>query len=654
MPAGLEEFRLPTHSSAPTRAMHPQQYRLRFLLDLTKLLIVPQLLFFIILYAIRANYNLRYLWQKIVLHLLVVLFAGLLKVWWSDLHDKRNAASLGAEPIPCVRGKWPGNLDVGMRLISSMNDDYIMQYFAELFDEYGVNTLNTRVLWADQIITRDEQIMKYMLTGAGFEKFHKGPYFQEQFETFIGNGIFNRDGAEWQAHRQLARPWFAKDRISDLNLFEKHTTHTLDMIASLPPKIMPGSVEVGPQAFDAQDLFSCFTLDTASEFLFRKVRSTLDKPMENQRNSAGPNDKNGLDEDRFAAFEQALQDLQERVTRRNWIGSMWPLFELFRDGTARSSAVVHDFLRPLVDEALKLKADRSATLGHVKVQDDLMSAPEDTFLQHLVESTDDSETIKFEVISMLIAARDTTASLLTSGLYFLCIHPEVTARLRQEIVDEYGSNGIPTLERTQNLPYLRAVIEESLRLFPPVAINLRYSTASPQALPPSVSRDVHGVDILGPRYYVPPNTLILYNILLIQRRKDLWGEDAEVFRPERWLGPASACDQDGADMQIGDGARRLAKNPAIFAPFHMGARLCLGQNLAYNEVSYFLIRLLQRFESFELAEDAMPAESMPPPDWKLGDKKRMGRRAIERVWPKTRVTTYISGGLWVRAHPAST
>lgn len=60
-------------------------------------------------------------------------------------------ASLGAEPIPCVRGKWPGNLDVGIRLVRSMNDEYIMQYFAELFDEYGVNTLNTRVLWTDQV-----------------------------------------------------------------------------------------------------------------------------------------------------------------------------------------------------------------------------------------------------------------------------------------------------------------------------------------------------------------------------------------------------------------------------------------------------------------------------------------------------------------------
>lgn len=67
---------------------------------------------------------------------------------------------------------------------------------------------------------------------------------------------------------------------------------------------------------------------------------------------------------------------------------MWPLLELFRDGTAKSSAVVHDFLRPLVDEALKLKADRSATPGDVKVQGDLTSAREDTFLEHLVESTD--------------------------------------------------------------------------------------------------------------------------------------------------------------------------------------------------------------------------------------------------------------------------
>lgn len=184
-----------------------------------------------------------------------------------------------------------------------------------------------------------------------------------------------------------------------------------------------------------------------------------------------------------------------------------------------------------------------------------------------------------------------SAALLTFVLYFLCIHPEVTERLRQDILNEYGNDGIPTLERTQNLPYcelllhngfisvphkssfaVRAVIEESLRIFPPVSINMRYSTPSAQALPPYMSSE-HGKGTFGPRYYVPPNTPILYNILLIQRRKDLWGEDAEIFRPERWLHYESSGDEDEAVAQVGDGARRLAKNPAMFAPFHMGTRL---------------------------------------------------------------------------------
>lgn len=116
------------------------------------------------------------------------------------------------------------------------------------------------------------------------------------------------------------------------------------------------------------------------------------------------------------------------------------------------------------------------------------------------------------------------------------------------------------------------MIDESLRLFPPVAIDMRYSTASAQALPPNSSRDEHGNGTSGPRYYIPPNTQILYNVLLIQRRKDLWGEDADIFRPERWL-QGSTEDGDNAATQVGDGAKRVAKNPAMFAPFHMGPRL---------------------------------------------------------------------------------
>ena len=54
--------------------------------------------------------------------------------------------------MPCVRGKWPGNLDIAIRLVRSIDDDYLStKAMADLFDEYGSNTVNTRILWADQV-----------------------------------------------------------------------------------------------------------------------------------------------------------------------------------------------------------------------------------------------------------------------------------------------------------------------------------------------------------------------------------------------------------------------------------------------------------------------------------------------------------------------
>lgn len=107
----------------------------------------------------------------------------------------------------------------------------------------------------------------------------------------------------------------------------------------------------------------------------------------------------------------------------------------------------------------------------------------------------DADTVRFEVISMLIAARDTvhlasccrfgstnhatslylqTSTLLTFVLYFLCMHPEVTESLRQEIVNEYGRDGIPTLERTRNLPYRKLLLYGCRILLPLVHHSFQY------------------------------------------------------------------------------------------------------------------------------------------------------------------------------------
>jgi hypothetical protein len=105
---------------------------------------------------------------------------------------------------------------------------------------------------------------------------------------------------------------------------------------------------------------------------------------------------------------------------------------------------------------------------------------------------------------------------------------------------------------------VRAVINETLRLFPPVPLNVRESRASPCLLPPSdPSYPDSGNDHLP--LYMPGSTTIIYLPLIVQRNKALWGPDADEFDPERWLQP-----------------ERIAKfvaNPSMFAPFSAGPRI---------------------------------------------------------------------------------
>lgn len=119
----------------------------------------------------------------------------------------------------------------------------------------------------------------------------------------------------------------------------------------------------------------------------------------------------------------------------------------------------------------------------------------------------------------------------------------------------------------------------------------------------------------------------------MHRREDLWGPDALVFDPDRFL-----------DDRL---KKYLLPNPFIFLPFNAGPRICLGQQFAYNEVSLFLIRLLQTFSGINFAPDADPS-SLPPTCWATGE----ARRPIERVWLKAHLTLYANKGSWFRMEEA--
>ena len=126
-------------------------YRKRILVSLSKALIVPPLLTCL---ALRLACRSLSLWFYLPLAFLSIPLIIALRSHYALWAQDREAARLGAQPITRVCGRWPGNLDVVLRMLKSFESGYILQGFADLFDEYGCTTLNTRFFWDDQVTTK--------------------------------------------------------------------------------------------------------------------------------------------------------------------------------------------------------------------------------------------------------------------------------------------------------------------------------------------------------------------------------------------------------------------------------------------------------------------------------------------------------------------
>lgn len=173
-------------------------------------------------------------------------------------------------------------------------------------------------------------------------------------------------------------------------------------------------------------------------------------------------------------------------------------------------------------------------------------------------------------------------------------------------MDKVGDRRRPDYDDIRDMNYLRAVINETLRLYPIVPFNVRETVNATTW----ISEDPNEKP-----YFIPAGTRIAYSVFVPQY-------DWEEFDPDRFL-----------DERL---KKYLLRNAFIFLPFNAGPRKCLGQQFAYNEISFMLIRLLQTFSSIELNTDAIPPEAHPPAEW----AKSSGRKAVEKVFPKMHLTMY--------------
>lgn len=163
------------------------------------------------------------------------------------------------------------------------------------------------------------------------------------------------------------------------------------------------------------------------------------------------------------------------------------------------------------------------------------------------------------------------------------------AKLRASILEHFGegddsdssssqegSGGAAiTFSGLKSCTYLQHVLAETLRLYPSVPFNERQATRD-TTLPRG-----GGPDESAP-IYIRKNQPVCYSAYIMHRRKELWGDDADDFRPERWVGRKSGWE---------------------YLPFNGGPRVCLGQQFALTEAAYVVTRILQRFDMIRATDD---------------------------------------------------
>jgi cytochrome P450 len=117
------------------------------------------------------------------------------------------------------------------------------------------------------IFTRDPENIKAILTGQ-FSDYGKGEDFHRDWREFLGDSIFVTDGEQWSASRHLIRPMFVRDRLVDMEIFEKHVQHLIPHLDG----------EKGSKVVDVTSLFFRYTLDAATDYLLGQGTDSLQNP----------------------------------------------------------------------------------------------------------------------------------------------------------------------------------------------------------------------------------------------------------------------------------------------------------------------------------------------------------------------------------------
>ncbi|KAF2791501.1 cytochrome P450 [Melanomma pulvis-pyrius CBS 109.77] len=446
------------------------------------------------------------------------------------------------QPCPYVFNKDPVlGLDVLRANIRHANTHTVLEGNEARFKNLGTNTYHSRIVTMPIIQTSEPENIKTILS-LKFKDYSFGAR-EKAFAPLLGHGIFNADGERWANSRHLLRPNFARDQVADLDAFERHF------------KLMLQHIPTNGVTIDLQELFFRLTIDSATEFLFNHSTNSLRMVSQHESDNE--------DVVFSKAFTHAQADILTRI-RFDF------LYKFTKNDVGRDAVkICKEYVGKWVDDAVRWREEQDAekAAGGQKEEERYV------FIHELAKQTSDKARIRDELMNVLLAGRDTTASLLSNMFFEIAKRPDIWMRLKEEIEGLEGR--LPTYEELRGFKYLKWCLNESLRLHPVVPGNSRFAIRDTM-LP------LGGGATGAAPLFVPRGTLVSYSPYTMHRRKDLYGPDAHLYKPERW-----------------DTLRPSWE----YLPFNGGPRICLGQQYALTEASYVTVRLVQEFSKLESRDE---------------------------------------------------
>ena len=464
------------------------------------------------------------------------------------LVSEADIAGSYCPPAPKPEPGRPGLI----RLLTTLKRNPLECWSEEFFEE---PVARVKLPFLEALLVHDPGAIRHVLVDNA-ANYRKDPIQRRILSTGLSDGLLSVEGERWDVQRRTLAPLFARRPVAAF------TNAMLDAADTLTAR-WHGLAEEGP--IDVAAEFTLLTLNVLALTIF--------------------SDGIGGDFDEFRAAMNAYFGAIGRVGALDLMGV--PDY-VPRPGRGRLRQTMAYF-EGVIDEIIVARQRRLDKSAEAAAPDDLLTL----LLRALDPSSGRSMSaaeVRSNILTFLSAGHETTANALAWSAFLLSQSPYWYARVRQEADAELAGDRAGLLER---LVVTRAVVEEALRLYPPIS---------------ALSRAPEQADTIGD-HHVKPRSLIVIAPYILHRHRRLW-DRPDAFDPARFLAPAKA------------------KIPRFaYLPFGAGPRTCIGSSFALQEATLVLATLAHRFDM-----QMLPGA---------------------RVWPLQKITLRPAHGLPMRITPRS-